>query len=116
MPGTRPGMPNAAGVTRGPLRRNPHILEIAGLVVDADAGRRDPAGEFARLDDLAHQACDKIAIVFRRQPLALAAVPARLVEKLSVRRDFHILELADLAAEADMRQLQLERDAGLGDD
>src|SRR6516225_5629341 len=37
------------------LGRDFHIFEIAGLVVDADPRRSDPAREFAGLDDLFHQ-------------------------------------------------------------
>ena len=68
------------------LRRDPHILEIAGLVVDADARRRDPAGEFAGLDHLFHQAADEIAVVFRRQPFSLVAIPGRVVDQSAVGR------------------------------
>ncbi len=46
----------------------------------------------------------------------LLAIPGRVVDQLAVRRDFDVLELADLAIEADMRQFELERHAGLSDD
>jgi hypothetical protein len=98
------------------LRRDLHVFEIAGLVVDADARRRDPAGELAGLDHALHQAGDEIAVVLRRQPLARVALPGRLVDELAGRRHFHVLELADQAVKADMGQFEFERDAGLVDD
>ena len=39
-----------------------HVLEIARLVVDADLGRRNPAGEFGRLELRLHQALDEILV------------------------------------------------------
>ena len=33
----------------------PHVLEVPGLAVDAPHRRRDPARDFARLDDSLHQ-------------------------------------------------------------
>ena len=88
----RPGMTS---------RRDLHIFEIARLVVDADAGRGDPAGELAGLGDWLHQAADEIAIVLGRQPFAFVAVPGRLIDDEPRRRHVHVLELADLAVEAD---------------
>src|SRR5262249_46533447 len=43
------------------LSRDLYVFEIAGLVVDADPRRSDPAREFAGLDDLFHQAADELA-------------------------------------------------------
>src|SRR5579863_7006294 len=93
-------------------RRDLHIFEIAGLVVDADARRGDPAGELARLGDPLHQADDEIAVGLRRQPLAEIAAPGGAVEDFARGRNLDVLELADLAMEADMRQRELEGDAG----
>src|SRR5579863_4104339 len=93
--------------------RDLHIFKIAGLVVDAEPRRRDPAGELARLGHRVHQADNEIAVVLRRQPFADLAVPGRIVDDNACRRYFHVFEFADLAVEADMRQRELERDAGL---
>src|SRR5579863_485342 len=95
--------------------RDLHIFKIAGLIVDAEPRRRDPAGELARLGHRLHQADDEIAVVLRRQPFADLAVPGRFVNDHARRRYFYILEFADLAMEADMRQRELEGDAGLAD-
>ena len=103
--GKRPGFPHV----KDELRRDLHVFEIARLVVDADARRRDPAGELAGLDDLFHQAADEIAVIFRWQPAAPVAGPRRLFDERARRRNFHILELADLAVKADMRQFEFER-------
>ncbi len=46
-----------------PSRLDLHILEIAGLVVDADLGRRDPGGEAAGLGHRRHQRADEIAVI-----------------------------------------------------
>src|ERR1700689_5455828 len=96
-PAGRPGMTS---------RRDFHVFEIARLVIDADAGRGDPGGELPRFGDWLDQAADKIAVVLRRQPFAFVAIPGRLVDDEPRRRDMHVLELADLAMEADMRQLE----------
>ena len=55
--------PDRRSRTAQASRRKLHVFEIAGLVVDADARRRDPARELAGLDDLLHQALDEIAVV-----------------------------------------------------
>src|ERR1700730_1356068 len=89
-----------------------HILEIAGLVVDADLGRRDPGCELAGLGYRNHQRRDKIAVVRRRQPIGLALVPVGLVDQHAVRRGVDVPELADLAVERAVRQRQLEVIAG----
>src|SRR5258708_31796644 len=60
-----------AAKPRSDLSRDLHVFEIARLVVDADARRRDPARELAGLDHLSHQALDEIAIGLRRQPFVL---------------------------------------------
>ena len=44
-------------------RRDFHVLEIAGFIVDADARRRDPVGELPRFRDRLHQADDEITVV-----------------------------------------------------
>src|SRR5262249_13586819 len=61
----------AVSLVLGPLLRNHHILELARLVVDADLGRRDPAGELAGLLHRLHQLSDELAIGLRGQPLIL---------------------------------------------
>src|SRR6202034_391237 len=96
-PAGRPGMT---------LRRDFHVFEIARLVIDADAGRGDPAGELPRFGDRLHHAADEIAVGLRRLHFAFVAELVRLVGDESRRRDMHVLELADLAMEADMRQLE----------
>src|SRR5579863_6569194 len=98
------------------LRRDLHVLEIAGLVVDADARRSDPTGEFAGLGDRLHQAGDELAVILRRQPLTLLPLPRRIADQLAGGRYVGILELADHAVEADMRQFEFEADAGPVDD
>src|SRR6266487_765516 len=49
--------------------RELHVFEITRLVVDADTRRRDPACEFAGLDDLAHQALDDDAVTSLNSPI-----------------------------------------------
>src|SRR5258708_20230424 len=94
--------------TQQPSRLDLHIFEIAGLVVDADLGRRDPGGELAGLGDRLHQRGDEVAVVGRRQPFALSLVPGGLVDQHAVRCGVDILELADGAMEGDVRQRQFE--------
>src|ERR1700733_5300867 len=120
------GMPTTQGATinadllafRKGARPGPdlHIFETARLVVDADTRRRDPARELTQLGHRLHQAADEIAVVLGRQPGALVAVPGRFIDQLAGRRYFHVLELTDLAVEADMRQFEFEGDAGFVDD
>src|SRR5579872_238745 len=100
----------------GTLGRDLHVFEVAGLVVDADAWRGDPAGELARLGHRLHQAGNKVAVVLRRQPLPFVAIPCRVVDQRALGRNLRVLEFADLAVEADVRQLEFEADADLVDD
>src|SRR3972149_2356495 len=78
-----------------------HIFEVTGLVVDADDGRRDPAGEFARLALGLHQRGDEVAVLLRGQPLVLALLPGRFVDQFTRRRCVHIAGFADLPVEGD---------------
>src|SRR5262245_35729661 len=79
--------------------RDLHIFEIAGLVVDADAGRGDPARELAGLDHLFHQPLDELAIGGRGQPLVLVLVPRRLVDDVAIGIGLDVAEFADLPME-----------------
>src|SRR5689334_5412647 len=57
-----------------------HVLEVAGLVVDADLGCRDPGGELTALPARRHQTGDEIAIVFGREPLVLLLLPVGVAQ------------------------------------
>src|SRR5271156_5884446 len=92
-------------------RRDLHVLEVARLVVNADAWRRDPVRELARLRNRLHQADDEFAVRLRRQPFADFPIPRHPIDEDAGRRNFHVLELANLAMEADVRQFKLEVDA-----
>src|SRR5216117_3456802 len=74
-----------------------HVLEIAGLVVDADLRRRDPVGVDAGFGDRLHQRSDEVAVLRRRQPFALALVPGGVVDQDAFRRGVDIPKLADVA-------------------
>src|SRR5262249_19589916 len=93
----------AAPGTHPMSRRDLHVLEIAGLVVDADLRRRDPTRELAGLGNGRHQRGDELAVVRRRQPLVLVFRPSGLVDDSAVRLRKDILELTDMAVESDMR-------------
>src|SRR3954470_18366788 len=88
---------------RSRSRRDLHVFEIARLVVDADLRWRDPARELPGLDHGVHEALDEVAVLPRRQPGVLLFLPSRLPDRLPFRRDLHVLELADLAVEGDVR-------------
>src|SRR5437868_6951881 len=79
-----------------------HIFEIAGLVVDAYLGGRDPGGELATLPARLHQALDEGAIVLGRHPLVLLRRPLRIAQDFARGRAFDVAELADLAIEGDV--------------
>src|SRR5262249_61817707 len=72
-----------------------------------DARRRDPACELAGFRDQPHQARDEIPVGRRRQPLVVVARPGRIIDDLACGRRGYVLELADLAVEGYMRQLEL---------
>src|SRR4051812_44644865 len=93
-----------------------HVFEFAGLVVDADFRRRDPAGEFAGLAFRHHQRTDKIAVVGGRQIIALRFFPFGVAQDDSLRRGVDIAKFADLAVERGVRQFEAEIDAGFFDD
>src|SRR5580700_4583537 len=57
-----------------------HVLKVAGLVVDADLGWRDPGCEFACVRHRRHQRRDEVAIFDRGQPRALFRIPCRIVD------------------------------------
>src|SRR5262245_25127787 len=78
---------------------NLHVLEIAGLVVDADPRGRYPGGEFAALPAGRHQALDEIAVGLGGQPLVLPLGPLGLAQHLTRRRGLDVGELADVAVE-----------------
>src|ERR1700733_12660682 len=88
------------------LRRDLHIFEFAGLVVDSDFRRRYPIGELAGFAHRRHQRTDKIAIVGRRQIIALHLGPFGIAEDDAFRRGVDVPELADLAVERGVRQLE----------
>src|SRR6516165_858193 len=79
-----------------PLLRNHHILELPRLVVDADLGRRDPAGELAGLLHRLHQLGDELTVRLRGQPLILLPLPGGGVDQFAQRGGAHVAELADL--------------------
>ena len=88
-----------------------HVFEFARLVVDADLGRRDPAGELARLHLRLHQAFDERAVVVGRQEFAAALAPIGIAQHVAVHIRLDAGKLADVAMEGDVRQLDLERNA-----
>src|SRR5262245_3582884 len=94
---------------------NLHVFEVAGLVVNADLGRRDPAGEFSRLRLRLHQALDEVAVGIRRQEFVAPLLPVRIAQDLPIRIGLDRGELADVAVERNMRQLELERNADIVD-
>src|ERR1700730_11442297 len=96
-------------------RRNPHVFEVAGLVVDADLGGRDPFSELSRLPHRLHQCGDEIAVGFRRQPLILPMRPGSGVYEFAVWRCMSVAKLADLAMECHMGKPELKGDAGFLD-
>src|SRR5215212_6018339 len=59
---TVPPSPNLEAGPPNIALRQIHIFEVAGLVVDADFRRRDPAGEFAGREFRLHQAFDEVAV------------------------------------------------------
>src|SRR5262245_28201356 len=79
-----------------------HVLEIAGLVVDADLGRSDPGREPAALPARLHQALDEVAVGLGRQPLVLLFGPFGVAQDLAAGRGVDALELADVAVEGDV--------------
>src|SRR5262249_31487557 len=88
--------------------RELHVFEVARLIVDADARRRDPAGELAGLDHLRHQALDEIAVAGRGQPLVPILRPGGGIDELARGRRVQVLELADVAMKRHVRHLELE--------
>src|SRR3954452_21147511 len=97
-------------------RRDLHIFEFAGLVVDADFRRRYPVGEFAGFALGDHQRTDKLAVLGGGQVIALHLGPFGVAENDAFRRSVDVPELADLAMERGMRQFEAELDAGFFDD
>jgi hypothetical protein len=85
--------------------RDLHIFEVARLVVDADLGRRDPAANLPARSP-AHQVAMKSPSSFDGSHWSLRFA-TRVVEQIARRRRLHVLELADLAVEGDMRQSKL---------
>ena len=69
-----------------------HVFEIARLVVDADARRRDPAGEFAGLELRLHQAFDEVLVRVVGQELAAPLASIRRRSACCRRRRRWILE------------------------
>src|SRR3569832_1134248 len=91
--------------------RDLHVLEFARLVVDTNLERRDPRGELARLELRLHQAFDEVLVLLVRQEVAAVACPVGVAHLLAVDVRIDLRELADVAVERDVRQLDLERDA-----
>ena len=95
--------------------RDLHVFEVARLVVDADLRRRDPAGE------LAGSNCGCIRLSMNSRSLSegrnsvAPLLPFRLAEDIAVHVRLDRGELADVAVEGDVRQLDLEWDADFGD-
>src|SRR3972149_11922177 len=93
-----------------------YVFELARLVVDADLWRRDPTGELSGLDNRLHQPRDEIAVGGGRQPLFLLFFPIRFVEQFAGGARLPVAEFPDKAVESDVRQSELELDAGRLDD
>src|SRR5215813_3975708 len=93
----------------------PDVLELDGLAVDPARGRRDPAGELARLRHALHETPDEGLILGGGQPVPVLRVPLRLADHSAVRGHLHVGEGADGAVEGPMGQPQLGVDAVLLD-
>src|SRR5262249_40704790 len=78
---------------------NLHVFEVAGLFVNADLGRRDPAGEFSRLRLRLHQALDEVAVGIRRQEFVAPLLPVRIAQDLPIHIGLDRGELADVAGD-----------------
>ena len=74
------------------------------MSVDPGCGRRDPAGEFSRLDHEAHERSDEGAIGAGRQPFCGMGVPLGLGNHLAVRRNAHGGKGADAPVERLVRR------------
>src|SRR5262249_13649585 len=61
---------------------DPAVLEMPGLIIDADLGSGDPGREFAPLPARQHQARDELAIGLGGEPLVLAGFPLLLAQHL----------------------------------
>src|SRR3954452_9529972 len=81
-----------------------HVIVSQSEIVDAAIGRRDPAGEFARLSDPLHQALDKVAIGVGRQPFALLCLPQIGGDRISPWIRLDPRPSADRAPESQARQ------------
>src|SRR5271166_1225839 len=103
------------GCPATPTSRDLHVLEVAGLAVDADARRGDPARVFAGLVAGLHQRVDEGHVGVVRQPRAALRLPLVLGEDLARRADALAGELADFAIEALVRLGELEGDPRLLD-
>ncbi len=71
--------------------------------------------ELGRLELRLHQALDEILVAVGRQEVAALLVPFGVAQHAAVDVGVDVGELADVAVEGDVRQLDLERDADLGD-
>src|SRR4029453_13909348 len=113
------GEPSVFPVTaRGAMATSsgePDVLELDGLAVDPARGRRDPAGELARLRHALHETPHEGLVLGGRQPRTVLRVPLRLAEHPAVRRHLHVGEGADGAVEGAVGQLELRGDAVLLD-
>src|SRR6185369_7520596 len=97
----------------GTVSAEADVLEIDRLAIDADRGRRDPAGELAGLDDAAHQRADERAVGRARQPFGLVRLPLVLADDAPLGRHADAGERADLAVERLVRDDEPLRQAGL---
>src|SRR5579863_1843271 len=97
---------------RGGGSRDLHVLEVAGLVVDPDARRGDPARVFAWFVTGLHQRADEAHVVVVGQPVATSRCPLLFGQHLAGGAYAMARKLADAAVEALVRLDELERDAG----
>src|SRR2546429_2327734 len=84
---------NSPVLTTRPFRPGPgsgsesHVVVFHRKIVDADAGRRDPAGELARLVVRRHQPGHPGPVVVGGQPVAPVPLPLLRAEQLAAGAD-----------------------------
>ena len=84
-----------------------HVLEVAGLVVDADLGRRQiQEANLPRSQQGAIRLSMKSPSSLDGQPWSFCFGPLAVAQHLAVGRGLDVLELADVAMEGDVRQLR----------
>src|ERR1039457_5214028 len=91
----------------------PYVVVLDRQVIDADAGRGDPAGELGWLVVRRHQLGDLRAVIGRRQPAVGPPRPVLPVEEIARRADVVPRERADLPVEPFMRKDEPLGETGL---